>query len=200
MSNNPLYRGPPDLPTPDGVPPSGWPGGGGYERPIPRRDVSFQCYAVPKMLYIFDGEDPNRWEKLVKLINEQLGVIREIYWDFEEEVQTTDSKNIVVNKENKNSLQHVVWHIETIHQLMAPSFINEDIEIKTYNKFIDEMEEWTIWLKDATNLGNFTFSLGDFLNRMEKFYKSIEACFPQIKTEEQDEAFEKEKLKLNLKN
>lgn len=159
-------------------------------------DVSFQCYAVPKMIYLFNGEDPNRWEKLVNLVNEQLRIIREIYWDFEEEVQTTDGKNIVVNNENKNDLQHVSWHIETIHQLLAPSFVNGDIDTKTYNNFIDEMEKWTEWIKKATTTGNFTFSLGEFLTNLENFYKSIEACFPHIKKELQDEAFEKEKLKL----
>lgn len=159
-------------------------------------DVSFQCYAVPKMIYIFNGEDPNRWEKLVGLVNEQLRIIRDIYWDFEEEAQTTDDENIVVNKSNTIALQHVAWHVDAIHQLLAPSFVNNDIDMKNYNNFIDEMENWLKWLKKVSTTGNFTFSINEFLTHMEIFYKSIEACFPHIKKEKQDEAFEKEKLKL----
>ena len=169
---------------------------------INKTDVSFQCYAIPKTIYFFNGEDPNRWLTLVRLVNEEFKVIRDIYWDFEEELMTTNEKDVVLNKENTNELKHLIHHIETIHDLMAPSFVNNDIPIEKYNKFIDELEDWKNWIKKMTTLGNFTFAFIELQDHLDAFFKAVEDCIPHVKKEESEEAMKKEKelLKQYLNN
>lgn len=165
------YQGPPDLPTPDGVPPSGWPGGGGLERPIPRR---IELWCVPSFCYVFCGDDENRIPKTIDLCNEEMKIIRDIYLNFH---YKHEGKTGFLELENgdKNEFLHMVNHVEAIHQFLAPLFINQDIEINKYNKFMDNYETLTKFCKNQSK--ETYLNVDDFFKKICLFSQSVQDCF-----------------------
>lgn len=152
--------------------------GMGWNKPI---DVSFQCYACPSV-YIFNGNDEQRIPRTVAMVNEELKEIRGFYWYLLDMTSTLDDdfENLIVevNDEDLQELKHLTYNVEIIHQVLAPLFINEDVDGKDYDDFMKKYTEFKDYIKNAVSTGPIkNFKLNDFYENMVSFAQSIQNLF-----------------------
>lgn len=140
------YHGPPDLPTPDGVPPSGWPGGGGYERPIPRRDVSFQCYTCECHFDCQKHDHSKRslllttnWEDVAALWCENLITIGK----YKKACEMKDMKVI----KNETMHHYILTRLDNIEGCYSCLFLNGKMKEEQYKYFENLHQTFIEYLK-----------------------------------------------------
>lgn len=149
-------------------------------------DVSFQCYACPNFI-IFNSEDPNRIPRTIEKVNECFREIRGFYWDLMDNakipmtIESSSTKHEVkapLTTEDKEYLTHLLHVNETIHQLLAPHFICEDIPGDAYNHYMDKYESFNKYFEKVRSTENLErIYLGNYWDQMTALFEAVENCF-----------------------
>lgn len=149
--------------------------------PFNKIDVSFECYAAPFM-YIFNGSDELRIPKTVSIVNNELKDIRSFYWYLLDKEGTVDPESlsdliVPLDDEDYFDIHRLRHNIEVIHQVLAPLFINEDVDGGKYNKFMKKYLDFLEWVKKTYEVKPKTLKLNDFYEMMCDFAQSIQDMF-----------------------
>lgn len=165
--------------------------------PAPSFDISFECWMADKFKFdkpisnfiIFNSEDPNRISKTVDKINECFREIRGFYWDLMENAkipmsfvnsETRHNVDAPLKDEDKEFLPQLLHINETIHQLLAPHFICEDIQKENYDHYMKNYEEFVKYIEERRNAKELpTLNLGFFWDQMMNLFEAVEKCFEQ---------------------
>lgn len=148
-------------------------------------DVSFQCYACPNFI-IFNSEDPDRIPRTVEKVNDCFKEIRGFYWDLMDNAKIPMSiensgkrheVNAPLTTDDKEYLTHLLHVNETIHQLLAPHFICEDIPKKAYHSYMDQYQDFNHYIEAIRNTQNEKLNLGAYYDSMMALFLAVEGCF-----------------------
>lgn len=170
-----------------------WPGPGPWpdlrtsiRRPIPNFDASFECWAVPNF-HIFSSEDPQRIPRSVEIVNGCMRELREFYWDCVEEAGIELNfdnsgkkweKNVKWTEEKKEFYHNAIHILHYMRQVMAPHFICEDFDVKSYNKFIDIYEQFVSYCQACLNSDELSeINIGAYFEYMTTLFESVQTCF-----------------------
>lgn len=149
-------------------------------------DVSFQCYACPNFI-LFNSEDPNRIPRTVEQVNGCFREIRNFYWDLMENAKipmnfvNSEKRHDVdapLTEEDREYLTHLLHVNESIHQLLAPHFICEDIQGDAYNDYMIRYEAFNKYVEALRNTKDLTeLNLGYYWDAMTALFEYVEKCF-----------------------
>lgn len=138
-------------------------------------EMNIQCYAVPNF-YIFSSNDPDVIPRSIEKINEVMKELREIYWDFMEDADVplnfeSSSKGwhklLKLDEERRKAFCYASHLNEHLHQILAPLFIIDKIDVKIYNDYMDTYED-----------NNKYFNMMKSSNEIDQFY--IDVYFEKI--------------------
>lgn len=151
-----------------------------------RFNISFQCYACPDFI-IFNSEDPNRIPRTVEQVNGCFREIRNFYWDLMENAKipmnfvNSEKRHDVdapVTDEDKEYLTHLLHVNETIHQLLAPHFICQDIPGNAYNEYMLQYEDFNKYIEALKNTQDLAkLNLAYYWDIMVVLFEAVEKCF-----------------------
>lgn len=151
-----------------------------------KEDVSFECWAVPNF-HIFSSEDPQRIPRSVEIINGCMRELREFYWDCIEEAGVELNfdnsgkkweKYVKWTNEKKDFYHQAIHILHYMRQVMAPHFICQDFDVKSYNKFIDIYESFVQYCQACLNSEDLDeINTGAYWEYMTRLFEGIDACF-----------------------
>lgn len=161
----------------------------GYNKPEQEPeefDASFECWAVPNF-HIFSSEDPQRIPRSVEIVNGCMRELREFYWDCVEEAGIELNfdnsgkkweKNVKWTEEKKEFYHNAIHILHYMRQVMAPHFICEDFDVKSYNKFIDIYEQFVSYCQACLNSDELSeINIGAYWEYMTTLFESVKTCF-----------------------